>query len=215
VSRIRVGDIEIDGHRVRIGTTSDAPGHAHSVLSAQSVPYGSRPLGPAPLPRANYAFLNAIPLSAGFIVLAGCIASAVGILAAVLTWPRDGIADYVLHGTFLIPLGLGVALIGWLKAVHQDSLNKIDADAADETTEEYIAELGALLRHEDRSHTVEWVQRELGWRPADVVTTLAWLRERGELREEIDVDSGHYYYVATTPPARDLDARLRSTNRMT
>jgi hypothetical protein len=210
-----VGDIEIDGHRVRIGATSDARVLTHSVPGARSLSYESQPVGPAPLPQPNYAFLRAIPFSGGFIVLAGCITAAVGILGAVLTWPPDDITDYVLHGSFLIPLGLGVALIGWLKAVHRDSLNRIDPGSADETTEEYIAELGALLRHEDPSHTVEWVQRELGWKPVDVVTTLAWLRERGELREEIDIDSGHYYYVATTPPARDLDARLRSTHRMT
>lgn len=214
MSRIRVGDIEIDGHRVRIGTSSDSRVAGYSVLGARAMPYGSGALGPRPLPKANYAFLSAIPFSAGTIIVAGCIASAIGILGAVLSWPPNDIADYVRHGLFLIPLGVGVALLGWLKAVHRDSLNKIDAESADETTEEYIAELGALLRLEDPGHTVEWLQRELGWRPVDVVTTLAWLRERGELREEIDIDSGHYYYVATTPPAQDLDARLRSTHRM-
>lgn len=213
VATLKVGDIEIDGGHVRIGPSGAHVTHGSPFLTPSPTYYRGQISRPAPLPQANYTLLKAIPLAPGFIVIAGCIVSALGIIGTVVGRPLGNPIDIFLHGTFLIPIGVGLALVGILKAIHQDSLGQIDAANADEVTEEWIAELGEVLRDEDRSHTVEWIQNKLGWNQADVVRTLAWLRERGELREEIDVDTEHYYYVASPRP-RDLDARLRATHPM-
>lgn len=211
VSTLKVGDIEINGSDVRVGATGSQM-RTSTPSSAATVRFqGGMGSHPAPLPRPKYAFLKTIPLSPGFMVVGGLVLSAVGLVTTLVGRAPGNISDLILQGAVLIPMGVGVALLGGLKAIHHDTLGAINALDADSVTEEYIAELGNLLRHEDRTHTVEWVQTKLGWSQADVIRTLTWLRERKELREEIDIDTGHYYYVAS-PRARDLDARIRSTN---
>lgn len=206
-----MGDIEIDGGTVRIGHSGATVLRRASSVTPSLAYYRAKSSGPAPLPQANYAQLKAIPFAPGVIIIAGCFASALGIIGTIIGAPLSHPIEILSHGTFLIPSGLGLVVIGILKASHQDSYDRIDAETADQVTEEFISELGELLRVEDKSHTVEWIQTRMGWDQADVVRTLAWLRERGQLREEIDVDSGHYYYVASARP-RDLDTRLRSTH---
>lgn len=208
MSKLKVGDIEIDDHEVRIKRRDANVLDGSTSVTYRSAMYSRRP---AALPRADYAFLKSVPLRPGFIILLGVAVSFLGLVGTLVQAPFRSVVDVLLHGTFLIPIGVGIALIGILKAVHQDSSDRRDVARADGVTEEFISELGELLRHEDRSHTVEWVQNRLGWNHDDVVRTLAWLRERGELREEIDMETGHYYYVST-PSFRSLDARLMTTN---
>lgn len=114
---------------------------------------------------------------------------------------------FLTRGIVLTPVGIGLAVLGVLKWSAGRTLQSPSVERADIATEDSVRTLIRLLTAHDRTHTVEWIISRLGWHHDDVVRALAWLRDRGELAEELDPDSGHFYYVATTPPKDLADAR--------
>jgi hypothetical protein len=114
---------------------------------------------------------------------------------------------FLTRWTALIPLGIGVAVLGALKYGAGRTLSST-VERADIASDDDVRTLTRLLGAHDRTHTVEWIIARLGWHHDDVVRALAWLRDRDELAEELDSDSGQFYYVAR-PKRKDRSTHLR------
>jgi len=120
----------------------------------------------------------------------------------------------LLHGGFLAPVGFGLVVLGAAKhfagrpAVRHQAALGVDP-------EPYVARLGTLLALPRPQQTIEWISRQTGWTEETVVHALALLRERGQVQEELDLETGEFYYVHTplpSPGPRDLDTRLGDLN---
>lgn len=199
MSELKVGDIEISGTSVRIG--GGQPGER-----APAVPSASGPGQALPPRLALQAALRVVPGRPAVLAVAGLGLAAMGVLGALGGGLRDPIT-FVQRGAALLPMGIALTLLGALKGW----IGRAGAGWATESTEPVEARLerlGHLLAEYDRTNTVATIARRLGWSEPDVVRALAWLRERDELLEELDTDTGNFYYVAT-PRSRDLAARIR------
>jgi hypothetical protein len=195
MSRIQVGEITIDGQDVRIGKPDVLP-------RAQSA-------GPAPASSADpLAAATRIPVRPALLAIigAGMIAAgtAVNLVVGVLSDPVRAL----LYGGVLAPLGVGLLGLALLKA-WASRLSPVALAASFEGgPERYIATLRPLLHGGPEACTVAALARTTGWSEPTVVRTLALMRERGEVAEELDFDTGQFYYTTGTLPPRDLDSRL-------
>jgi hypothetical protein len=200
MSELKVGDIEISGTSVRIGGTRPGEGVPESA-SPTTAPASALP------PRlALQAALRVVPGAPAVLVVVGLGLAVMGLIGAIGGGLRDPLT-FVLRGAALLPVGIALTLLGTLKGW----IGRAGAGWTTESTEPVEARLerlGHLLAEYDRTNTVANIARRLGWSEPDVVRALAWLRERNELLEELDTDTGNFYYVAT-PRSRDLAARIR------
>ncbi len=126
----------------------------------------------------------------------------------------------MIHGGFAIPIGLGATAIGIAKrhvAISRANVQKGHAEAA-------IAQDAAkvrLLIAQARSHqTVPWIAGQSQLSEAATIRALAWLRDRKALVEELDVETGEWFYCASSPnqelgTGSDLDARLEALRKST
>jgi hypothetical protein len=133
-----------------------------------------------------------------------------GILIGVIGLHHRGILLPGVLGAALLSLGGGTAILGALKIWNRLGFTASGSSLTDPVTEEYVTELKSVIRAVDTRNTIEAIASKLGWPERDVVRTLGWLQARGELREELDGDSGDFYYVSVKMP-RDLITRLSST----
>lgn len=202
VAQLKIGDIEIDGSVVRIGPAS-APG----VSTASHVTPGGVPERPL---RSRLAFLDRVPLSPRVLVRIGIATAAVGVCVGIAILATHTWGAPLVIGPLLLSLGGGTAVLGLLTARFRDGGPELTGISADPLTERYVDELRAVITTSNVRNTVERLAHTLGWSQRDVVNTLGWLQARGELREELDVESGEFYYVAIRV-ARDLASRLSST----
>jgi hypothetical protein len=226
VARLRVGDIEIDGNQVRIGgremtpaqPADKAPVHPGStalvrssgtaLASRQSTSLAPKPETPQTLAR--------LPGSDGLWMGGGLALAVLGLCAFVLGGSFD-IVSYFFHGGILIPMGLGLAYMGYLKRVGHRTL-QAEAQARDdaELGEPMQRIRGLLEAPPEREPTIEKVAARLGLPEATVVRALVRLRDRGEVKEELGLDTGEWFYVLVPPGEegpRDLDARLAKLER--
>lgn len=238
MARLRVGDIEIDGNQVRIGGRELTPGQpAQSTQSAPStqaagtalVRQGSAALAHtsgtalAPGQRAQLApkpetpqALARLPGSDGLWMGGGLALAILGLCVFVLGGSFD-LVSYLFHGGLLIPMGLGFAYMGYLKRVGQRTLQN-EAQARDdaELAEPMRRIRGLLQAPPEREPTIEKMTARLGLPEATVVRALVRLRDRGEVKEELALDTGEWFYVLAPPGdegPRDLDARLAELER--
>jgi hypothetical protein len=201
VSRTRVGDIEIDGNNVRIG---GAPTAAVPRSMVGEVGLRHRTVPP---PSATQQFLHTFPISPGTLGVVGLSIAGLGASGLLLTMDALAPIAFLTHGIVLIPIGVGIAVLGALKWSAGRTPLSPSVEPADIATEDDVRTLTRLLATHDRTHTVEWIISRLGWHHDDVVRALAWLRDRDELAEELDPGSEQFYYVATRP--QDLATHLR------
>jgi hypothetical protein len=200
MARLRVGDIEIDGTHVRVGSSPTTPGVERTTL--QRI---------ASLPSAHDGSLSWLPTPASWLVGLGVVMFVVGsIRLAITSGPLD-VEHIVTRGAFLLPLGLGLVLLAALKVL---GAREGAARGPDAGTLDHLAQLRDVLRGAQR-HTIPSLSRRLGWSESDVVRALGWLQHAGDVDEEIDMASGDFHYVLVARP-HDLATRLRhlqETNR--
>jgi len=203
MAKLRVGEIEIENGSVRIGgremtrTTGSCAAAAlttrrpHGVLSAlRSLPVPPRVLG----------WLGALFALAGFAI-------------AVWSGAWQNPIGALLRGGFLIPIGVGVMGAAILKQMLERGDFPVDSIALGDEANEMFRAIKPLLAKPLRHQTVEWLAQRTSM-PSDVVVRLlGGLRHSGELEEELDTDTGHYYYYLVQHDSRDLDARLDDINR--
>jgi hypothetical protein len=198
VARIRVGDIEIDGDRVRIGGQEmGAP----------------RPVAPPPAADAPPFPFPGSPRALG---IAGAVVALAGLGLTLRPGAPPGIAGFVLGGGALIPFGVGLLVLAVLKRralAQQAAQLRI---AAERRLEPVLAQVRQALAGEGRDHTFEWIVARTRALEADVARALGLLRDRRQVLEELDTDTGDFYYVlaAPEPPAGgSLDDRLRALEK--
>ena len=193
MSRIRVGDITIDEGSVQIGGAEPGRPAAAAVRPA-----------PSPLP----SLVRRIPVPP--LVLAGAGAAmlaagtAVNVLVGVFSDPLTALA----RGGILAPLGFGMLVLAGLTTVlrRRPAAELVSALGGD--VDGHVARLRPLLDAVPAACTVAALATRAGWPEPTVVRVLALMRERGEVSEELDLDTGQFYYTTRTLPPRDLQSRL-------
>jgi hypothetical protein len=201
MSRLQVGDILIEGTKVSIGGTQPPP-----PLKA--------PVPEQPKREDGALLLNRIPFAPRVLGVAGAASAVVGM--AINAWFSAWSDPFgaLLNGGFLAPVGFGLVALGAAKHfAGRPAVRHRAALGGD--PEPYIARLAPLLALPRPRQTIEWIGRQTGWPEETVVHALALLRERGQVQEELDLDTGEFYYVHTplpSPGPRDLDTRLGDIN---
>lgn len=159
------------------------------------------------------AFLRRVPLSPTVLISTGCALAATGVVVGLLVnmrgWVHQATLLPLLIGPALLSIRGGTTILGALKTWVGRGSPGMTIGTDDPATIEYVERLRRVLTKADARHTVEWIARNLGWPEQDVVRTLGWLQARGELREDLDITSGEFYYVVIPVP-RDLSTRLSS-----
>lgn len=196
MARLRVGDIEIDGTRVTIG-------------GADPVRPPSAPRGP--VQPGNYRLLRLLqrlPVPASALLAVGVVLAAAGtVVNAVVGVTADPFGALV-RGGVLAPLGFGVTCVALLKAYLARRPDIPLAAALGGDPEGYVERLRPLLHGEPLLRTVPALAGRAGWPESTVVRVLALMRERGEVEEDVDLDTGEFCYAIASFPPRNLDARL-------
>ncbi|HET7501725.1 MAG TPA: hypothetical protein VFK02_11995 [Kofleriaceae bacterium] len=198
--QIRIGDIEIDGQVVRIGADRAAPQSLVPMMPASHL------LAPT---AAATGSLNTLPVRARTMIAigaAGLVGGAVGFALA----PPASLLALVLH---VVPLmfGSGALGLGLVKRIEERRARRA-ARLADETEMlAHVERVRSALRESNPSQTVEWIASTLGLSEPTVVRTLSWLRKRGEVEEELNLDNGEWYYFASSRSEAlrgDLESRM-------
>ena len=232
MAKLRVGDIEIDGDRISIGgqQMTGRPVATTSVSTSSLVALG-RPIAPPALqsqaqsqPESLPALssidalqnLERLPVKSSLLLAGGLAASAVGSVMLLLTSAPLDVIGFVFHGGLLVTGGLGVMGLGALKEV-ATTRGKALRQARDRAELMPIVEkLRALLVQPHKTQTVEWIAQALGETEPKTVRALAHMRETGELREDLNLDGGEYFYYLEAPELprlRGLDDRLSDLER--
>ena len=225
MARLRVGDIEIDGTSVTIGGVPQAPvdprgGVSVSITTTSTTVGGAtvdrrapstalatqrptalatQPAAPGPTGIEGLADLpvgDAVLFGGGTLLVAIAVALMAATASGAMTWA-------------IFP-GLGAIVIGVLRrralilraARHRRERERELGGHADA--------LRALLADSNQDQTIEWIVTRSGLPEPTVVRTLAFMRARQEVSEDLNVDTGEWYYVANRalPALRDLDDRL-------
>lgn len=167
--------------------------------------------------------MRKLPPTSAMVTTGGILAGLGALLVSLNLGALDPVS-FLSSGGILLPLGIGVATLGLmkrgvLKRQAAEEGARLDAELA-----QCMSRMRGLLADSRPTQTVEWIVHSLGLPEATVLRALKRLRERGELVEELNEDTGDWYYhVAPTPTedddyqpaeAQDLDARLaRLENR--
>jgi hypothetical protein len=226
MSRLRVGDIEIDGSNITIGgvpqiPAAPKPGTGVATGVAMTVTTTTTPttalvtttptaITPAGSPRTPEGLdaLASFPIGHRLLVGAGG-----GLAAAAATLLAT---TEVVAAVPLLFSGIGGVVVGILKrrAVHRQAAARARADERE--LGEHAARLRPLLGEAKPEQTVEWIVERSGLPEATVVRTLAFMRDRHDVTEELNTETGEWYYGATLslPAAtRHLDERLAALER--
>jgi hypothetical protein len=195
MSRIQVGDIIIDGQNVQIGSLQAQPRVPETGLGQASNARLLATVARLPVPPARLAVAGVALVAVGTVV---------NVAVGVLTDPFTAL----LRGGVLAPLGVGLLVLGAFKAYLGGRTHAILSASLEGGFERYLARLRPLLQGEPGTCTVAALAGTTGWPEPTVVRALALLRERGEVAEELDLDTGEFYYTTRTLPPRDLDSRL-------
>lgn len=198
MSRLRVGNVTIDGRNVTI----DDPSPVHAAGSQAS---GLRQSGNA----AAFRLLHRVPVPPSVLVGAGGVLTAAGTIANILLRAMDDPFGALVQGGFLAPVGAGLLAAGIAKAYLARRPDLRHAASLGPDSARYVDELSALLRRPDVGQTVPWIVQRSGWPEDRVLRTLALMRSRGLVVEDLDTDTGEFFYfVEPSPAPRSLDTRL-------
>lgn len=203
MSKLRVGDILIEDDGIRIA------GQAYTRVPTTTPRQGSK--GGASV--GALAALRHFPVPAHILGWLGAGVSIIGFTLAVWGTAWEHPISALLRGGFLVPVGAGLIAAAVLKRLLEKNAISINRLALDEQGEPVADRVRKLLTRPDQNQTVEWLQERTGWPESTLVRVLAVLRERGELAEELNEDSGDFYYYTVRRVSRDLDSRLDEINR--
>lgn len=226
MSRLRVGDIEIDGSNITIGgvpqiptapspgtgvamtvTTTTTPTTPVTTALTTTTPGALAPAGARRAPEGLDA-LAQFPIGHRLLMGAG---GGVAAAAATLLATTEVVAA--------VPLlfsGIGGIVVGILKrrALRRQAAARAQADERE--LGEHAARLRPLLSEARPEQTVEWIVERTKLSEATVVRTLAFMRDRHEVTEELNTETGEWYYgSALSLPAASLhlDERLAALDR--
>jgi hypothetical protein len=197
MAKLQVGNIKIDGRNVTIGPEP-------------SISAAPRPLPPSPSAAHALTVFDRLPVSAGALLAVGGVLTVAGTVVNVALAAWNDPLGALVHGGILAPMGVGLVVAGAVKGWVRRRPRIRHAAALGADAEPYLATLRRLLAGADAGHTLAWITSQTGWADETAVHALALLRDRGELREELDLERGDFYYQAVhpSPAPRSLDARV-------
>ena len=209
MATLRVGDIEIRDGDVRIqGRTLTVSPPRNSALAGLGTETTSRGEG--------LELLNRLPVRPAWLMASGATLAVGGILAVLLAGGPIGVLTFIFGGGLCISTGAGLAALGFLKhrvqgVSQQRRRLQVEAELAP-----VMARLKAALATGQTKPTVESLVADLALPEAAVVRSLIHLRDEGVVREELDLDTGNWFYSLNdtgAPAPRDLNSRLKDIER--
>ena len=203
MARLRVGDIEIDGSNVTIGGVPQIPAAPPGKPGVAITKTTTTALARPPAAADGLDGLASFPIGHRLLIgggggLAVAAAAVVAATQAVTAAP-------------LLVSGVGAIVVGLLKrrALRRRAATRARAEA--EELGGYATRLRPLLGQAKHEQTVEWIAERAGLPEATVVRTLVFMRDRDEIVEELNTETGEWYYgapLALPAAPRALDERL-------
>jgi hypothetical protein len=197
MTKLRVGDIEIDGRNVLI---RDQSATVPSVLS-----------GKRAIDHGAVRFLRRFPLRPSTLWKVGATGVMLG--GALVFVGMTGTIQplLLLVGGGLLSVGVGLIGAGVLKRQLQLRPELEHRAALGVDADHYLRQVSSILGKVDRRQTVGWIMRKTDLDEEAVVRSLAILIARSVVSEQFDVEQQEYYYVVTAAYLpRDIDSRLRT-----
>jgi len=224
VAKLRVGDIEIDGSRISIGSPSQAPARA------PGEPAGSTARTQATADLASISrMLTALPGTPRTYLKSGAVVSltagSVLLLSANLLAGSPLLIPLAVGLVPLVSAGLGMAAIGLLKARFEP---KPDVDTSDRAlmsqslaAPETMTRLMTAIEAAGANATFEHLRGELSVSEEALLALLKGAMAAGDVDEDLNLDTGDYYYRAGARPdqvgqesrPRSLDERLQARSQ--
>lgn len=205
MARLRVGDIEIDGSNVTIGGVPQIPAAAPAKPGVAIAKTATTALAKPPAPPAADGLDGLASFPIGHRLLIGGGGGLAIAAAAVVS------ATQAVTAAPLLVSGVGAVVVGLLKRRALRRRNAARARAEAEELGGYATRLRPLLGEAKHEQTVEWIAERAGLPEATVVRTLVFMRDRDEIVEELNTETGEWYYgapLALPAPPRGLDERL-------
>lgn len=197
MAKLRLGEIELDDGRPAVG--SFAPPAASNARGVS--------------PKSAIQFFSALPLRGAWLIGIGLMLVLGGLTFLLASDGQLDVFKYVFRGGIFIPPGVGLIAVGLIKnridAAHQQRLR--DAEGARVAL---VAErVRTLLLAPGVHQTAEWVAEEAHLSRAEAIRALFWLRERGELMEDLDASTGAFHYWAKPSFPKSLDRLSKELER--
>lgn len=205
MSKLRVGDIDIDGSAVRIGGRPQTPGAAART---------ERP----PSNETAVQFLRSLKelaIPARVIGWSGALLGGLGFILGLAGGAWQDPIGATLRGGFLLPIGTGLIAAAILKRMLEQGTVRVSQLTLGDEAEEMAAALRPMLAAPLKHQTIEWLGKRTGWTERTIVTLLEHFRANGELEEELDNDSGEFYYYFVRRAPENLDARIANIHKGT
>lgn len=191
------GGARAEAH-VHAGTSSDA---AHSTLDLSP----RHQTGASPI-----SVLTQFPVPARALIALGAVVAIAGL---VLGLTGAGALGFLLRGGFLVAPAVGLLGLGGMKRnFEQRELRTLEARRTS-LIEVDAARIRELIRKPDPAQTIEWLVGQSGLKADAVIRALAHLRERDLVVEELNTESGEWFYfekMSSIGSASDLDSRLKA-----
>ncbi len=158
-------------------------------------------------------FFSALPIGGVWLIGFGALLVIGGLTFLLASDGNLDVFKYIFRGGIFIPPGVSLIAIGLIKnridATHRQAIR--DAEAARLSV---LAErVRVLLLAPGVHQTAEWVAQEAKLSRAETVRALFWLRERGELNEDLDTSTGAFHYWAKPSFPKSLDRLSKELER--
>lgn len=212
-ARIRLGDIEIDDNVVRIGGVPQVP-VPHAPPHALIVQTSSLDTSAPPPDVPSLPSLKGLPVSGRFLLRAGAVVL-LGTLAVLAVFPPASFLSLLLH-VLPLPFGAGLLALGALKRAEERRELRAARLRDEAELAPHLDRVRGALSEPKPEQTIEWLAARLRLPEATVVRVLDRLRKQGEIEEELNTDSGEWYYFtrrALGAGHSDLDARMAALNK--
>jgi len=203
MTKLRVGDILIEDDRIQI--------RGQEVTQTPAIPTNNcAPVTPSV---AFLLWLRAAPIPARVLGWLGTALVVAGLVVALATAAWQDPVSAILRGGFLIPIGAGLLAAAFLKQKMRVGTFDVNLLALGSTGEQTVERVRSVLKLDGKHQTVEWIEQQTGLDETKVIRALAILRDRQELLEELDPDSGDFYYHLARRDPEDLNSRLASIDQ--
>jgi hypothetical protein len=211
MARLRVGDIEIDGSNITIGGVPQIPAAPNAgpgtAMTRTATPGAITPSSSPPTPDGLDA-LATIPIGHRLLVGAG---GGLAVAAGTLLATTQAVAAVP-----LLCSGIGAIVVGLLKRRALGRRAAARTRAQERELGALAERLRPLLGEAKPEQTIEWIAERSGLPEAEVVRTLAFMRDRHEVAEELNTETGEWYYgrtLALPAASLHLDERLAALER--
>jgi hypothetical protein len=196
MAKLRVGDIEIDGSNVRIG--------GELLTGGESI---VRQTPGTPTPRPTNVPNPVLPIASPFLI-GGGIALMIGGVALYVLSGSWSLSAFLFRGGLLASFGAGVTTLGVLKQIGLRQRRAAEARSGRERLQHDIETIARSLSAAHMSNTLERIGQRTGLAPRRVVEVLAAMREVGRIKEDLNVDTGEWYYTLPPPEPKNLEGDI-------